>query len=189
MLAADRMSFIRSIFAAGRRALAAFARRQDGSPAAEFALTAPIFVVLIFATVQIAVIYIAESYLETVAEESARTVLTNNASGLTPAQFRTAVCNNLLAMFTCSYVGISLTPATSETSICTSPPTFNSDGTLAAPSPYVVPTSGQIGVLQIFYQWPVLGLPLGFSFGNLGNGAYLMLSTQVFMVEPSQTQS
>ena len=40
-----------------------------------------------------------------------------------------------------------------------------------------------IGVLQVLYQWPVLGLPLGVNFANLGNGTYLMMSTQVFRVE------
>jgi Flp pilus assembly protein TadG len=177
------MGFIRSIAAAGRRVLAAFARRQDGSPAAEFALVAPIFIVLIFATAQVAIIYIAEAFLETAAEEGARTVLTNNASSMTATQFKTAVCNNLPVLFTCGNVMINLSQAASETSINTAAPTFNSDGTLANPTTYSVPTSGQIGVLQVFYEWPVLGLPLGFTFGYLGNGAYLMLSTQVFIVE------
>ena len=177
------MGFIRSIAAAGRRALAAFARRKDGSAAAEFALVSPIFIVLIFATAQVAIIYIAEAFLETAAEEAARTVLTNNASSLTAAQFQTAVCTNLPVLFTCGNVMINLSAATSETSISTAQPTFNSDGTLANATTYSVPSSGQIGVLQVFYEWPVLGLPFGFTFGNLGNGAYLMLSTQVFMVE------
>ena len=71
-------------------------------------------------------------------------------------------------------------------SITTAAPTFNSDGTLKNSLPYQQPTPGQIGVLQVMYQWPVLGLPLGVNFANLGNGTYLMMSTQVFRVEPTQ---
>jgi Flp pilus assembly protein TadG len=177
------MRSLRRLFRAGRRAAAAFVGRQDGSPAAEFAMVAPIFIVVIYATVQCAIIYICNAYLETATEEAARTVLTNQATSMTAAQFKTAVCNNMPALFNCSGVIVGLQPATSATSISTAAPTFNSNGTLANSMPYQQPTQGQIGVLQVVYQWPVLGLPLGWNFANLGNGTYLMMSTQVFKVE------
>jgi len=189
------MGLLRKTIEAGLRAAVAFARRQDGSPAVEFALVAPIFIVLIFATAQTAIIYLANAYLETATEDAARMVLTNNAvvtttSGttttttpMTAAQFQSAVCNNIGALFTCSSIMVGLAPATSTTSISTAAPTFNSNGTLANTLPYTLPIPGQIAVLQVLYQWPVVGLPLGFNFANLGNGTYLMMSTQVFMVE------
>ena len=65
---------------AGRRAAVAFATRQDGGPATEFALVAPIFIVVVYATVQCAIIYICNAYLETGAEEAARQVLTNQST-------------------------------------------------------------------------------------------------------------
>ena len=179
------MRLLRRLFCAGRRA-AAFATRQDGGPAVEFALVAPILIVVIFATVQCAIIYFCNASLETVTEETARLVLTNQSTSLTAAQFKTAVCNNLPTFFTCSGVMVGLQPATSITSISTAAPTFKSDGTLANSLPYQQPTPGQIGVLQVVYQWPVIGLPLGWNFANLGNGTYLMMSTQVFRVELSQ---
>lgn len=178
------MRSLRRLFSAGRRAAAAFATRQDGGPAAEFALVAPIFIVVVYATVQCAIIYICNAYLETGAEAAARQVLTNQSTSLTAAQFKTAVCNNLPALFNCASVMVGLQPATSMTSIATAAPAFNSDGTLTNSLPYVQPQPSQIGVLQVMYQWPVIGLPLGFSFANLGNGTYLMMSTQVFRVEP-----
>ncbi len=177
------MGFFRKIVDAGLRAALEFARRRDGGPATEFAIVAPIFIVLIFATVQIAVIYLANAYLETAAEDAARLVLTNNATTLTAAQFHAAVCNNISALFTCSNVMVSLAPATSTTSISTAAPAFNANGTLSNTLPYTMPAQGQIAVLQVLYQLPVLGLPLGFNFANLGNGTYLVMSTQVFMVE------
>jgi len=178
------MALLRKILNAGLRAAAAFARRQDGGPASEFAMVAPIFIVLMFGTAQAAIIYLANAYLETAAEDTARLVLTNQTSSMTATQFQAALCSNITALFTCSNVVVSLTPATSDTSISTAAPAFNSNGTLATPLPYVQPSPGQIAVLQVLYQWPVIGLPLGFNFSNLGNGTYLMMSTQVFMVEP-----
>jgi Flp pilus assembly protein TadG len=178
------MRSLRRLISAGRRAAAAFATRQDGGPAAEFALVAPIFIVVIYATVQCAIIYICNAYLETATEEAARQVLTNQSTSLSAAQFKTAVCNNMPALFNCASVMVGLQPATSTTSISTAAPTFNSNGTLAGTLPYQQPSPGQIGVLQVMYQWPVIGLPLAFNFANLGNGTYLMMSTQVFRVEP-----
>jgi Flp pilus assembly protein TadG len=179
-----RMASLRKIIDRGLKAALSFARREDGGPASEFALMAPVFIVLIFATAQIAIIYLANAYLETAAEDAARLVLTNQTSGMTATQFQAALCNNITALFTCSNVVVSLTPATSTTSISTTAPSFNSNGSLATPLPYTQPSPGQIAVLEVLYQWPVIGLPLGFNFSNLGNGTYLMMSTQVFMVEP-----
>ena len=125
------MRSLRRLFSAGRRAAAAFATRRDGGPAAEFALVAPIFIVVIYATVQCAIIYICNAYLETAAEEAARQVLTNQATTLTAAQFQTAVCNKMPALFNCAGVMVGLQPATSSTSISTAAPAFNSNGTLA----------------------------------------------------------
>jgi Flp pilus assembly protein TadG len=178
------MRFFRRLLETSRREAAEFARSVDGGPAAEFALIAPIFVVLIFATAQCAVIYIANAYLETAAEEAARQVLTNQTTTMTVAQFKSAVCAELPHLFTCGSVMVGLSQATSETSISTTAPTFTAAGALTNTMPYTQPSPGQIGVLQVAYQWPVIGLPLGFNFANLGNGTYLMMSTQVFMVEP-----
>jgi Flp pilus assembly protein TadG len=178
------MAFLRKIIDCGLRAALSFARRQDGGPSAEFAMMAPIFVVLIFATAQIAIIYLANAYLETAAEDTARDVLTNQTTGMNATQFQAEMCSHITALFTCSNVVVSLTPATSTTSISTTAPNFNPDGSLTTPLPYAQPSPGQIGVLEVLYQWPVIGLPLGFNFANLGNGTYLMMSTQVFMVEP-----
>ncbi|HEY1943242.1 MAG TPA: TadE/TadG family type IV pilus assembly protein [Roseiarcus sp.] len=177
------MAAFAKIAEAGLRRVREFARREDGGPASEFAITAPIFIALILATAQVAVIYLANAYLETAAEDAARMVMTNQTTSMTASQFQTALCQNVTALFTCSNIMISLSPATSTTSISTTAPTFKANGTLANSLPYTQPTQGQIGVLQVLYQWPVIGAPLGFKFGNLGNGSYLMMSTQVFIVE------
>jgi Flp pilus assembly protein TadG len=177
------MAAFAKIADAGLRRAREFARSEDGGPASEFALTAPILVALILATAQVAIIYLANAYLETAAEDAARLVLTNQTTSMTALQFHSALCQNVTALFNCSNIMISLAPAPSDTSISTAAPAFNANGTLTNTLPYTQPTPGQIAVLQVIYQWPVIGAPLGFKFGNLGNGSYLMMSTQVFIVE------
>lgn len=180
------MRSLRRLFDAARRAGAAFARHNGGSPVVEFALVAPIFIVVVYATVQVALIYTAQSYLETAAEETARQVLTNQTTSMTQSQFKSQLCSNIgVAFFTCGNVMVGLRPATSTTSISTAAPSFNPDGTLVNPLTYLQPATGQYGVLQVLYLWPVIGLPLGWNFSSPGmSGKYLMMSTQVFMVEP-----
>ncbi len=144
------MAFLRKIIDAGLRAARAFARRQDGGPAVEFALIAPIFIVTMLATLQVAVIYLANAYLETAAEDAARLVLTNQTGSMTAAQFQTALCNNITALFNCSNIMVSLAPATSTTSISTAAPTFNSNGTLANSLPYTQPVPGRSRCSRFF---------------------------------------
>ena len=75
---------------------------------------APIFIIVIFATVQCAIIYFCNASLETVTEEAARQVLTNQSASQTAAQFKTTICNSLPTFFSCSGVLVGLQPASSN---------------------------------------------------------------------------
>ena len=67
-------------------------------------------------------------------------------------------------------------------------PQFNANGSLQTASLSYSITSAVAPakmMLVIMYQWPVIGMPsFGFNFANMGNGTYLLVSTQVFQVEP-----
>jgi Flp pilus assembly protein TadG len=184
------MRLLRRHFDAARRAVVAFARAEGGSPAVEFALVAPVFIAVVFGTVQCALIFIAGAYLETGVEAAARTVLTNSAvvtttsgtTAMTAPQFQAAVCGKLPLMFSCSGVMVGLQAATSPSAISIFQPTFDSSGALINPMPFQMPAQGQYGVLEVLYEWPVIGLPLGWNFAKYGSN-YLLQSTQVFKVE------
>jgi Flp pilus assembly protein TadG len=175
-----------------------FVRDERGGPAAEFVITLPILAAVILATLQIGVIFIAKAYLETGAEQAARTVMTNNAvvvtngvsAPMTQAQFQAAVCAELPALFTCNQIIVQLQQICADTSgtctpapIATLLPTFNSDGTLKNSTSFSTGSSGSLMLLSVMYQWPVYGGILGLKWGNLGNGKMLMTSTQIFKVE------
>jgi Flp pilus assembly protein TadG len=187
-----------------------FVRDERGGPAAEFAITLPILAAVVLATLQVGVIFIAKAYLETGAEQAARTVMTNNAviqtgkdcsppngtdSGctstpMTQAQFQAAVCAEMPALFTCNLIIVQLQQICADTSgsctpapISTLLPTFKSDGTLKNATTFSTGSSGSLMLLTVMYQWPVYGGILGLNWGNLGNGKMLMTSTQIFKVE------
>ena len=156
-----------------------------GSYTIEFAMMFPIFVAIVFATLQIAIIFVAQSYLEAAAEAGSQIVLTNQANGMTQAQFNTAVCSQITALFDCSKLVVALQTAPNNSAgIAGALPSFNSSGNLKIPPTFsVVPAPSKM-MLVVMYQWPVFGGPLSLNFANLGNGTHLLISTQVFQVEP-----
>src|SRR5512138_2217853 len=56
-----------------------FRRNRRGSAAIEFALVAPVFFALLFAIIETALMFFASQVLETIAQNSARMVLTGQA--------------------------------------------------------------------------------------------------------------
>ena len=173
-----------SLFRTVRGHLERFASDSRASPAVEFALIAPVFVALLLASLQAGVIFLAKAYLESVAETGARTVLSGQAGSMTQAQFQTAICAEVSALFNCGQLIVQLEPLPSTaTSLSTFIPQFNPDGTLTSPTAFAPGAGGQNMVLIVAYQWPVYGGPLGLNFSTLGNGTLLMMSTQVFRIE------
>jgi Flp pilus assembly protein TadG len=181
----SRGKFFADVIRLGRK----LAGDESGSPAVEFALVFPIFIAIVLATLQAGSIFLAKAVFESGAEEGARTVLTNQTSTLTAAQFKTEICNQLTALFNCGQVTVELEPVPAgTTNLSTLLPTFDSNGNVVGtPAVDVGASAGAAGadmLLVVMYPWPVYGGPLGISFSNMGNGAMLMTSTQVFRIEP-----
>ncbi len=166
-----------------------FARDEKASPTVEFALVAPLFFAIVLATLQAATIFLVKAFFESAAEAGARIVLTNQTESMTTAQFKAQICAELTALFNCGQVTVELTPLpTGTTNLSSLLPQFNSKGNLVGTPPVDVgANAGAAGtdmLLVVMYPWPVYGGPLGLNFSNMGNGAMLMASTQIFRIEP-----
>lgn len=170
-----------------RRARALLAH-CGGAAALEFALVAAPFVAMIFAILQIGLIYLAGNELETAVERAARPLLTGSAqqASLTQSQFLTSVCSYLPALFSCSGLMVDLQVASAFSSANTAKPTliFDSSGKVTNQWSFSTGSSGSILVLRVFYQFPILFAPFGRSLANLANGDHLLMATAVFQVEP-----
>ncbi len=163
-----------------------------GVTAVEFAMVAPLVIALILGAIQIAVIYLAQAELENAAEQAARLVLTNQATTGSSGQanFQTAICGYLPALFTCAGVMVDLEaqaicPNSSDT-LTMAPPTltYNASGQVTNSWNYNPGSGGTLEILRVMYQWPVVAGPLGLVFSDLSNGTLLLTSTQVFQNEP-----
>jgi Flp pilus assembly protein TadG len=168
-----------------RKALRRFRRSRRGSAAVEFALVAPVFFALLFAIIETAIIFFAGQVLETITQTSARYIMTGQAqtAALTSGQFKTYVCNQIPALFTCANVYVDVQSFSAFTGV-----TFSSQ--IDAASNFVVPNNyspggpGQIVVVRLYYQWPLFVTGLGYNISNLSGSKRLLVATAAFQNEP-----
>jgi hypothetical protein len=62
--------------------------------------------------------------------------------------------------------------------------TYNANGTVSNTWSYTPGSPGQVMVVQLIYQWPLFGMPLGQVLPSLGNGTTEMMGVTAFRVEP-----
>ncbi|MCA6115281.1 pilus assembly protein [Bradyrhizobium sp. WSM 1738] len=166
-----------------------FRRNRRGSAAVEFALVAPIFFGVLFAIIELALVFFASQILETVTQDTARLVMTGQAQGasLTKEQFKDAVCARLQVMFDCVngvYVDVRSYPAFASINI--SPP-VDSSKSFVNDMKYCPGKDGDVVVVRLFYQWPIFVTGLGFNLTNLANNKRLLTATAAFQNEPFPT--
>jgi Flp pilus assembly protein TadG len=169
-----------------RKALRRFRRNRRGSAAVEFALVAPVFFALLFAIIETAIVFFAGQVLETVTQDSARFIMTGQAQtgGYSQSQFKTYVCGKISVLFDCVngvYVDVQNYPAFSGVSI--SDP-IDSGKNFVPPNNYSPGGPGDIVVVRLFYQWPLVVTGLGYNISNLSGSKRLLTATAAFRNEP-----
>ena len=155
-----------------RSLLCRFRRNRGGSAIVEFALVAPMF--------------FASQVLETVTQDSARQIMTGQAqnAGLTAAQFKSLVCSKISVMFDCAN-GISIDvqsyPQFGNVNVA-SP--IDGSKNFTNPNNYSPGNGGDIVVVRLFYQWPIVVTKLGYDISNLAGSKRLLTATAAFQNEP-----
>ena len=181
-------------------ALARFRRAEGGATAVEFGLLAMPFFALMFAILEVAMVFWTSQVVETATQAAARQIYTgqfqadpnNNQSGQTATQlaqnFKTALCQNLIALVDCSanvYVDIRNITTFSTASV---PPMIvnGAFNTGAFAYQQVPPDSLALVTVATEYQTITkmfLGTP------GLSNGNRVIVSTAIFKTEPYQPYS
>lgn len=174
-----------------RNRCTAFARDSRGATAVEFALVAAPFLALIIALIQTFLVFFAQQMLESVVSQSARLVMTGQVQSakMSQADFKQKVCDQIVILFNCSGLMVDMQVATSWTSANTAIPTltYNGSGTVSNVWQYNPGDAGDVVVLRVMYEWPVVLGPLGFNLSNLSNGNRLIMSSAAFQNEPGAT--
>jgi Flp pilus assembly protein TadG len=171
-----------------RRDISRFCVARRGATAVEFAIIAPAFIAMLFAVIQTTLFLFAQQVLQNAADQAGRLFMTGSAqtAGLTQAQFLADVCPLVKALFTCSNIMVNVQSSASFSGVSASAPTltYNANGTVSNTWSYSTGTQGEIMVVQLIYQWPIVGMPIRNVLSNLGNGTTEMMGVTAFRVEP-----
>jgi Flp pilus assembly protein TadG len=164
-------------------ALARILGCSKGATIIEFAFVCPILIALLLAAFETLLVLFAQQVLLTAATQSARLIMTNQAGNMTQAQFQQVACDNLPSMFNCANLFVNVQTFSSFASVSAPNPVQN--GKLQSGQLTFSPGQpGSIESVQLYYLWPVISAPLGFSLANLGNGTRLLVATVAFKNEP-----
>ncbi len=176
------------LFECGTRGLARFFRTSDGTTAIEFAILAPPFLATLIAILEVTIFLFAQQVLQNAATEAGRLFMTGQAqnSDTTQTQFQSDVCPMISALFTCSALMVNVQTYSNFSGANASEPTltFNSQGQVTNSWSYTPGSPGDVMVVQLIYQWPIVSGPLGYVLSSLGNGYTEMMGVSAFRVEP-----
>lgn len=162
-----------------------FIGNRKGSAAIEFAILALPFMVLIFAIVELAIMYFVDSALDAAVHKAVRQVRVGSAKAAAwdIAKFKTAVCTELSYSFSCSAnLKVRASVITDMNSVTRV--SAISGGTLSVTEDFNIGDSGEYVLVQAFLPWdPVMKL-YAFSGGRLSDGRYVLGAAELFKNEP-----
>lgn len=153
--------------------------------AVEFSLVAAPFCALLIAVLQTALVFLAQQVLQTATTEASRLVMTGQAQNqnLTAAQFQQDVCSFASALFSCANLYVNVQTFGSFSGMTQMSPLQNGNFNGGSMN-YNTGGPGDVVLLQVFYQWPVVLGPLGFNLTNMNGNNRLLVGTAVFRNEP-----
>jgi Flp pilus assembly protein TadG len=150
-----------------QNALRRFRRNRRGSAAVEFALVAPVFFALLFATLETALVFFAGQVLDAGVENTGRLIYTSQIDTLTEADLKQDLCNRVSAMFDCTKLDIDLRKYAPGATITITDP-IDAGGSYSPNFVFQKPGTSDAAVFRAFYQWPLVVTGLGYNIANIG---------------------
>lgn len=183
-----------------RSLLRRFRRNRKGDAVVQFALVAPPFFALLYAIIEVALMFLASQVLETITQESARVVFTGQAqtggvascqvsgqsAACTATSFKTYVCSQIPALFDCNNIYVDVESYSSFSAI-TINSQLDSNCNFVNNMQFNPGGPGDIVVVKLFYQWPMFVAGFGtitFNFGCGNTNQRLLVATAAFQNEP-----
>ncbi|RZJ03978.1 MAG: pilus assembly protein [Brevundimonas sp.] len=167
--------------------LARLLKARDGSVAVEFGMVALPFCLMIFAILELALIFVTDSVLENATIETGRLIRTGQASAqnMTPKQFKDSLCGRMSVFAPdCNaraFVDVRVIPQ-----FAAIPPdpmaggkVFN-DGVLT----YCGGGPGSLVLVRVWYRQPLLTTFLAQGLSRLKDGTAMLTATTAFRNEP-----
>ena len=166
--------------------LSRFGKAKSGATVVEFALVATPFFLLLYAILDISLIFFASTTLENGIVGAARKIRTGEAQsmGMTAAQFRTLVCNEISMMLGCdARLGLDVRKYNGFGNAAF-PAALDSNGNMVGNMSFNPGLPGDVVVIRAYYTWPMLTPTVGTKFVNMAGGHRLLEASIAFRNEP-----
>ncbi len=163
------------------------ANARAGSAAIEFAMIAPVFFLLLMGIMENGIIYFAGATLQNATDDVSRQIRTGQvqALGMTQAQFRTAICNEIAPLLGCnSNLQIDVESYNSYTTAGFVPPTDVNGNLKTTLNNYSPGNACDVVLVRSFYTWKVITPMLSTFLTNITGGYHLVSATSAFRNEP-----
>lgn len=165
------------------------ANSRSGSAIVEFALIAPVFFMLIFAIMEIGIIFFAQSTLQHATDNIGRMIRTGQVQGqqLTQTQVRQQVCDDLAPLIPCdSKLYVDVESFSGFGSIVFSPP-LDANGNMIPLNNFQTGTACSVVLVRVFYAWTVFTPVLTSFLTNMAGDKHLLYGASAFRNEPFTT--
>ena len=166
----------------------AFTGDSKGGTAVEFAFVAAPFFLLIFAIIEIALVFFASAIIENAVAEAARDIRTGElqSAGQGENEFRALVCGQIQIVADCNRLQLDVRTFEDFASTDFETP-LDDEGNLDDSGFGFDPGEAQdIVVVRAFYDWPLLGPGLINGLANMPGNRRLISAATAFRNEPYQ---
>jgi Flp pilus assembly protein TadG len=163
--------------------------RVSGSAAIEFAFIAPVFFLMIFALMEIGIIFFAQSTLQRATNDIARLVRTGQVQNgaMTQTQIHDRVCSDISALIPCDgNLRIDIEAFTDFGGETFTPP-LNASGNFNPDNAYTPGTSCNVVLVRVYYGWTVFTPVLTPFLSNMAGDKHLLYAAASFRNEPFDT--
>ncbi len=170
-----------------------FKRNRSGATAVEFAIVALPFLSLLFAIIEVALVFFGSLALDNAVDKTSRLIRTGQAQGasMTEAQFKDDICQQIISLFNCTnslrteLVTFTNFQAASDFVADASNNPLDGNGDLRDDFTYDDSSEAEeIVLVRVFFEWQLMPNFPGIGLANMGNGNRLVSTVAVFKNEP-----
>lgn len=163
-------------------------RARDGSSAVEFAFVGLPFFIMLFAIMEIGLVFVTDSVLDNATIETGRLVRTGQAAGssMTGPQFKTELCNRM-SIFSGDCAGratIDVRALPQFRNAAPPDPLANGATFDASGLTYISGQPGDLMLVRVWYTHPLVTPFLAQALSRLDDGDAMLLATTAFRNEP-----
>ncbi|GBF27683.1 hypothetical protein MnTg02_02742 [bacterium MnTg02] len=167
-------------------------RDCSGASMVEFSLIAGLFLFLIFAVLDIALIYWANFELENATNDAARLIRTGQVQKDPPmgaATFKSQICAKTAILWDCSgKLQVNVEGFNTFADVAPVDP-FDAAGELKQSFAFQPGGGEDIVLVTTFYEWQPFGFFPGLALSNMSNGNLLLRAALTFRNEPFETEN